>query len=108
MRGTEFTMSALGMLCTVVLAGLNGPGIAFAGPLSDKLGAAKGLHPYRRSNVMDCFAMVGTIVPIVSSFLLIAAVGTQGYEGPDGREETQPDANYEAEMTSSVPVLQLD
>lgn len=80
-RGAEVAMGASGLLCTVALAGLNGPGIAFAGSLTDKIGSAAGLHPYRRSNVMDCFAMVGTVVPIVSSFLLIASVGTQGYEG---------------------------
>lgn len=80
-RGAEAAMGISGLVCTVVLAGLNGPGIAFAGSLTDKIGSSVGLHPFRRSNVMDCFAMVGTVVPIVSSFLLIASVGTQGYEG---------------------------
>lgn len=80
-RGSEIAMASTGFLCTISMAGLNGPGLAFAGPLTDKIGSAAGLHPYRRSNVMDCFAMVGAIMPIASSFLLIAAIGTQGYEG---------------------------
>ncbi|WP_017792078.1 Na+/H+ antiporter NhaC family protein [Leucobacter salsicius] len=143
-RGAEITMGISGLLCTVVLAGLNGPGIAFAGPLTDKIGGAAGLHPYRRSNVMDCFAMVGTVVPIVSSFLLIASVGTQGYEGvpalsifaivtaafypfalalvlifaiatgwgrtyegQGGVEQADPDLEYQAELTGTVPVMHL-
>lgn len=81
-RGAEVAMGLSGALCTVALAGLNGPGLMFAGPLSDKIGSAVGLHPYRRSNIMDCAAMgVGVIVPIASTFLLVAALGTQGYDG---------------------------
>lgn len=81
-RGAEAAIGITGAVCTVVLAGLNGPGLMFAGPLSDKIGAAAGLHPYRRSNVMDCAAMgIGVIVPIASTFLLVASLGTQGYEG---------------------------
>lgn len=143
-RGAEVAMASTGFLCTIAMAGLNGPGLAFAGPLTDRIGSAAGIHPYRRSNVMDCFAMVGAITPVASSFLLIAAIGTQGYEGvpalgiftivtaayypialglvmafaiitgwgrrfegPDGVELMAPDESWEAEITKSVPVLEL-
>lgn len=145
-RGAETAIGLSGALCTVVLAGLNGPGLMFAGPLSDKIGAAVGLHPYRRSNVMDCAAMgVGVIVPIASTFLLVASLGTQGYEGVpelsvfailgaafypfaltamtvfsivtgwgrryegrDGVELVEPDPEWQAEMTGTLPVVGLE
>ena len=53
-----------------------------SGPVADRLCAAAGLHPYRRSNVMDCFTLgFGSIIPLVSSFLLISSQLTAGYEG---------------------------
>lgn len=53
----------------------------FYGPLVDRIGSQAGLHPYRRANVMDCNVLgLGSVVPVVSSFLLIASLLT---DGPD-------------------------
>ncbi|WP_158254140.1 Na+/H+ antiporter NhaC family protein [Cryobacterium sp. Y50] len=81
-RGIESMIAGTSIITTVIFAGLNGPGMMFAGPVTDRIGATVELHPYRRSNIMDCFTMgVGVVVPIASSFLLVASLNTQGYEG---------------------------
>src|SRR5690606_22677990 len=53
------------------------------GSVADEIGAKVGLHPFRRANVMDCFAMgVSCIVPFLSAFLFIGTVLTSGYDIP--------------------------
>ena len=80
--GAELTIGLGALLTATVFAGVNGPSMIMFGPVADRVGAAAGLHPYRRANVMDCFTLgLGSVVPIVSSFLLIASLLTQGHEG---------------------------
>ena len=51
--------------------------MATFGPIVDRIGAAVGLHPYRRANIMDCFAMgLSCVVPLLSAFVFIAATLT--------------------------------
>lgn len=62
------------ILTTGIFASINGPAMLMFGPLADRVGAAANIHPYRRSNVMDCGALgLGSAMPIVSTFLLIAS-----------------------------------
>lgn len=62
------------ILTTGVFASINGPAMLMFGPIADRVGAAANLHPYRRSNVMDCGALgLGSVMPVVSTFLLIAS-----------------------------------
>lgn len=79
-RGTELVMGLGAALTAGVFAGVNGPSMLMYGPVADRVGSRVGLHPYRRANVMDCFTLgIGSVVPVVSSFLLIAGLLTQGY-----------------------------
>ncbi|MDD9206022.1 Na+/H+ antiporter NhaC family protein, partial [Georgenia sp. 10Sc9-8] len=88
-RGAELVIGLGAALTAGVFAGVNGPSMLMFGPLADRIGAQAGLHPYRRANVMDCFTLgIGSVVPVVSSFLLIAGLLTQGYG--DGIPELSP------------------
>ncbi|WP_432563799.1 Na+/H+ antiporter NhaC family protein [Kineococcus sp. SYSU DK003] len=82
--GAELSIGAGAVVTATVFAGVNGPSMMMFGPVADRIGARAGLHPYRRANVMDCFTLgLGSIVPVVSSFLLIAALLTQGGRAPE-------------------------
>jgi Na+/H+ antiporter NhaC len=61
------------------------------GPVADRVGAHAQLHPYRRANVMDCFALgIGGVVPVASIFLLISSQLSQG----DGGQGLSPVAVF--------------
>ncbi|MDL9949016.1 hypothetical protein QSJ19_26255, partial [Gordonia sp. ABSL11-1] len=78
-RGTEATIAIGAIVSGGLFAGVNGPTMMFYGPLVDRIGSRVGLHPYRRANVMDCNVLgLGSVVPVVSSFLLIASMLTEG------------------------------
>ncbi len=80
-RGAEMVIGGGAVFTGTIFAGVNGPCMIMFGPVADRVGALAGLHPYRRANVMDCFTLgLGSIVPVVSSFLLIASQLTQGYD----------------------------
>ena len=81
-RGAELSIGLGAVVTCTFFASVNGPSMMMFGPVADRVGAAAGLHPYRRSNVMDCFTLgFGSIIPLVSSFLLISSQLTAGYEG---------------------------
>ena len=70
------------ILTTGIFASINGPAMLMFGPLADRVGAAANIHPYRRSNVMDCGALgLGSAMPVVSTFLLIASQLTSSAGG---------------------------
>lgn len=81
-RGVEFAIG-LGVTATTLLfGGVNSAAMLAFGPVADELGARVGLHPYRRSNIMDCFALgLASVVPVLSAYLFIGALLTSGYEG---------------------------
>jgi Na+/H+ antiporter NhaC len=91
---SRLTNTGLGAALTAgIFAGVNGPSMIMYGPLADRIGSRVGLHPYRRANVMDCFTLgIGSVVPVVSSFLLIAGLLTQGYG--EGIPEQSPVAIF--------------
>ncbi|GHC20743.1 sodium:proton antiporter [Gemmobacter nanjingensis] len=80
-RGVE-TAIGLGVTATTLLfGGVNSAAMLTFGPVADELGARVGLHPYRRANVMDCFALgLASVVPVLSAYLFIGALLTSGYE----------------------------
>ncbi|MBK0419719.1 Na+/H+ antiporter NhaC family protein [Leucobacter sp. CSA1] len=76
-RRAEIAIGGGILATTTLFASVNGPSMLVFGPIADRLGARVGLHPYRRANVMDCFALgLGSVVPVVSSFLFIASLLT--------------------------------
>ncbi|WP_256839623.1 Na+/H+ antiporter NhaC family protein [Ornithinimicrobium faecis] len=92
-RGAEVVIGVGAALTTGIFAGVNGPSMLMFGPVADRIGARAGLHPYRRANIMDCFTLgIGSVVPVVSSFLLIAGLLTQGHG--DGIPELSPVAIF--------------
>ncbi|WAC57597.1 hypothetical protein [Gordonia sp. SL306] len=78
-RGTETAIAVGAIVSGGLFAGVNGPTMMFYGPLVDRIGSRARLHPYRRANIMDCNVLgLGSVVPVVSSFLLIASLLTEG------------------------------
>ncbi|GAB2556007.1 Na+/H+ antiporter NhaC family protein [Leucobacter ruminantium] len=76
-RRAELAIGAGILATTTLFAGVNGPSMLVFGPIADRIGAQVKLHPFRRANVMDCFALgLGSVVPVVSSFLFIASLLT--------------------------------
>src|SRR5699024_1937960 len=70
----EWSIFGGSILTTGLFASVNGPSMLMFGPIADRVGSAANLHPYRRSNVMDCGALgLGSIMPVVSTFLLISS-----------------------------------
>lgn len=81
-RRAELVIAGGVLGTTTLFASVNGPSMLVFGPIADRIGAGAGLHPYRRANVMDCFALgLGSVMPFVSSFLFIASLLTSGMEG---------------------------
>lgn len=83
--GAEVAIGGGQSLVTMLFAGVVGPSIVTFGPVADRIGASVGLHPYRRANVMDCFAMgVACVLPALSAFLFISSELTAGVDGMPG------------------------
>lgn len=89
-RGSEVAIG-LGITATTLLfGGVNSASMLTFGPVADELGARQDLHPYRRANVMDCFAMgIACVVPILSAFLFIGVLLTDGYKGAPALSTTE-------------------
>lgn len=80
-RGAEAAVGIGVSVTTVLFGGVNSAAMLSFGTVADELGARVGLHPYRRANVMDCFALgVASIIPFLSAYLFIGALLTAGYE----------------------------
>lgn len=80
-RGAEAAIGVGVSVTTVLFGGVNSAAMLSFGPVADELGARMGLHPYRRSNVMDCFALgLASVVPFLSAYLFIGALLTTGYD----------------------------
>ncbi|WP_432514854.1 Na+/H+ antiporter NhaC family protein [Kineococcus sp. SYSU DK001] len=72
--GAEVAIAVGSTATTVLFGGVNSASMIAFGPVADEIGGRVGLHPYRRSNVLDCFAMgLGCVVPFLSAFLFIGA-----------------------------------
>lgn len=75
----ELSIFGGSILTTGLFASVNGPAMLLFGPVADEVGAAANLHPTRRANVMDCGALgLGSVMPVISTFLLISSQLTQG------------------------------
>jgi Na+/H+ antiporter NhaC len=64
-------------LTTIVFGGVTSASILTFGPVLNKVGAARGIHPYRRANILDALAnSLPSCVPFMSVFVFIGAAMT--------------------------------
>lgn len=81
-RGAEVAIAAGSSVTTLLFGGVNSAAMLTFGPVANDIGERVGLHPYRRANVMDCFALgLASIIPVLSAYLFIGALLTDGHEG---------------------------
>ncbi len=75
--GAEFA-SLLGIsVTTIIFGGVTSASILTFGPVLNKIGKSKGIHPYRRANILDGIAnSLPAIVPFMSVFVFIGVVFT--------------------------------
>ncbi len=70
--GSEIIMGLGIMVTSICLGSANGPAIIMFGPIADRIGKEKHLHPYRRANLLDGFAStLPVIIPATSAFIFI-------------------------------------
>ncbi len=75
--GAELICMAGIALTTVLLGGVTSASILTFGPILNKIGSAKNIHPYRRANLLDGTAnSLPAIVPFMSVFVFIGAALT--------------------------------
>lgn len=75
--GAELICMAGIALTTVLLGGVTSASILTFGPILNRIGSAKHIHPYRRANLLDGTAnSLPAIVPFLSVFVFIGAALT--------------------------------
>ncbi len=75
--GAELLCMAGTALVTVFFGGVTSASILTFGPIMNQIGMAKGIHPYRRANLLDGTAnSLPSIVPFMSVFVFIGAALT--------------------------------
>ena len=76
-RGAELACMLGISLTTVLLGGVTSASILTFGPILNKIGAARNIHPYRRANLLDGTAnSLPAIIPCMSVFVFIGAALT--------------------------------
>lgn len=61
-------------LCTFIFGGVTSASILTFGPVLNKVGSAKNIHPYRRANLLDATAnSLPAIIPFMSVFVFIGS-----------------------------------
>ena len=75
--GAELACVAGISLTTIIFGGVTSASILTFGPILNKIGAAKNIHPYRRANLLDGIAnSLPAIIPFMSVFVFIGAALT--------------------------------
>ena len=76
-RGAELVCMAGISVTTVLLGGVTSASILTFGPILNRIGSAKNIHPYRRANLLDGTAnSLPAIVPFMSVFVFIGSALT--------------------------------
>lgn len=76
-RGAELVCMLGISVCTVIFGGVTSASILTFGPVLNKVGSARNIHPYRRANLLDGTAnSLPAIVPFMSVFVFIGAALT--------------------------------
>lgn len=75
--GAELACVAGISLTTIIFGGVTSASILTFGPILNKIGSAKNIHPYRRANLLDGIAnSLPAIIPFMSVFVFIGAALT--------------------------------
>ncbi|MEA4846726.1 MAG: Na+/H+ antiporter NhaC family protein [Clostridiaceae bacterium] len=78
-RGTEIIIAATTIVANIFMASNVSPAIVLISPISNRLGQAHDIHPYRRANLLDCFSFtLPVIIPGTSAFLIVVVSFIQG------------------------------
>jgi Na+/H+ antiporter NhaC len=85
-RGTELAITIGSCVTCMIFGGVTSAAILTFGPVVNELGMKKGLHPYRRANLLDGF--VNTI-PVVIPFLSVFVFITVALSGLDPLSESK-------------------
>ncbi len=73
-KGAELACLIGISLTTFIFGGVTSASILTFGPVLNKIGAAKQIHPYRRANLLDGVAnSLPAIIPFMSVFVFIGA-----------------------------------
>ena len=69
-QGAELICMAGVSLTTILLGGVTSASILTFGPILNRIGAARNIHPYRRANLLDGTAnSLPAIIPFMSVFV---------------------------------------
>lgn len=80
-RGTEIAMMLGISITTLIFGGVTSAAMATFGKVQNEIGKRVGLHPYRRSNLLDGFAnSIVLAVPFLSVFVFLGALLSKGYD----------------------------
>jgi len=76
-RGAELLCMAGISVTTILLGGVTSASILTFGPILNKIGSARNIHPYRRANLLDGTAnSLPAIIPFLSVFVFIGSALT--------------------------------
>lgn len=80
-RGAEFMLAITMTIVTIFMGGAQDPAILTMGPVFNRVGQEKNLHPYRRANLLDGFSnSLPVSVPFVSCYIFLTSQLTAGYD----------------------------
>lgn len=78
---TELFISAATLVVTTLFAAVTSAAVALVGSLTDDVGRASNVHPYRRSHILSGFANSLPVLMPFSAFVLIMMAAVSGLEG---------------------------
>lgn len=76
-RGSELAMALGSSITCLFFGGVTSAAILTFGPIADEIGSRKGIHPYRRANMLDGVVhTLPVVVPFLSAFVFITVALT--------------------------------
>ena len=78
---TELFLSVATLVVTTLFAAVTSAAVALVGSLTDDIGRASDVHPYRRSHLLSGFANSLPVLMPFSAFVLITMAAVSGLEG---------------------------
>lgn len=79
-RGAELMLALTQTVIATAMGGAQDPAIITMGPVFNRMGQEKGLHPTRRANLLDGFSnSLAVTVPFLSCYVFLACQLTGGY-----------------------------